>query len=992
MIDPNNFTIKEKKTMRKLYSSWAVAMLAVSVMLCFVSTARSQYNFIPQPTLSLRNWHCNPDGIQRVPGPANGADRYFLVPVWIWNNIDTTKNPNIGGQHLEPIRSFSFQFWYYTQSMVLDTGHGSPLVMTGPDTGTKALANTFYCTFLDQDANNPLNPYQHVITIAGASSVPLPPDSTADSGCSEQATPNAPGQFGTQGVLMWLRFKVVISNVQGGVIYLDSVKMNEHYGDSIINASGGPSLDYHHGNLGGGDGQFGASDKGRGDIEITAQPIFQLKPLSQVSEGYLGEPFYDSLTEDLVYDPTSSTGEVTREIDLSDAAGNTEIDNVTITSNESWLSLGNGQPGSSEQIFLPGDAIDYTTGISSTIIPLYLTVGSPQTLAPGIYYATVTFTSYGTSNSPLTLIIRFVRLASPDEPVANGTGTGIRLNITNSCTPSCTTVLDFGTGPGATDGIDELYGEHAVTTEDIQGDDTATPPTCYAYFKPLNLNVDPAFLASDFLGLNRDIRSDLSDTTMIYAVVFSPGNSTCYPVTVCVNPADFPAGGSVIMKFSLNGNDQGINLRTATVDPATGLNCVTITDQRINEFYIFYTPARIVNIATDLKLQSWTLISLPVVPPDLYAPEIFPNAVTPPYVYSSQSGWGQPQGDSMQFGVGYMIRYGDYLGTDGIVAGGISYTVSNVKISEGWNSVGATSGWSDVSDLPLSNTITFTPNPNSTNVPQLQSDFVWEYTPQTGYNQTEFMTPGRGYFIKVNYSGYYNLVGTPQITQQSQVPSGKMAERDNLQGQLAQVLVRDADANGQSLYFGNATTSFDESKFEMPARFQDFDARFDINSGMMSYNHPSYVVDLHTASYPMTLTFTNLSGPVDVTDMNGNPIATSVTNNGIVTISDPSIAQVRIAEKQDNAGSNMVGYSLDANSPNPFTQTSTIQYSLPQESVVSLVVYDELGNVVQNLVNGVVGAGTHTATFVGTGLPSGNYYYTLKAGNFVQTQSMTLSK
>ena len=349
----------------------------------------------------------------------------------------------------------------------------------------------------------------------------------------------------------------------------------------------------------------------------------------------------------------------------------------------------------------------------------------------------------------------------------------------------------------------------------------------------------------------------------------------------------------------------------------------------------------------------------------------------------------------MEFGRGYMIRYGSYLGNDGVVSGSLSYSVNNIKITEGWNSVGATSGYSTVSDA--TNNITFAPNPGSTNVPNLdpnQSDFVWEYTPQSGYDQTNFMTQGKGYFIKVNYSGYYNLVGTksPSITEQSQVPSGKLAAQNNLQGQLAHILVRDADENGQSLYFGHATTSLSESRFEMPGRFQPFDARFDANSGMMSFNHSSYVVNLHTASYPLTLTFSNLAGPVDVTDMNGNAIAANIGNNGIVTISDPNMTQVRIAEKAGTDASNMVGYELSPNSPNPFSQTSTINYSLPQESVVSLVVYNALGDVVKTLVSGVIPAGVHQAIFDGTSLPSGSYYYTLKAGNFVQTQRMTLSK
>jgi len=975
--------------MRKLYSSWAVAMLAVIVTLLSVMPARSQQAFIPYPTLSLRNWHCQPDGIQRVPGP-NGGDRYFLVPVYCWNTVDTSFNGNnnnnvlAGGQHLEPIRSFKFQFWYLTQAMQLDMDHGSPIVMTGPDTGTKALAKTFYCTFSDQTANDPNNPYRHVVRIAGASSVPLPLSNTSDSGCAEPIT--------NSGVLLWLRFKVVVSNVQGGVIFLDSALFNEHYGDSLINASGGPSLDYHHGNLGGGDGLFGASDKGRGDIEITAQPVFLLKPLSQVTEGYTNEPWYDSLTADLVYDPTLSGGQVTRELDLSDAAGNTEIDNVTITSNQPWLSVNKNAPGGGQKIFLPGDAIDYTTGVSSTIVPVFLTVGNPQALSPGVYYATVTFTSYGAANSPLTLIVRFVRLASPDEPTA-GAGTGIRLNISNNCYPVCTNTIAFGTGTAASDGLDELYGEQIVTTETIQGADTNvnTSQRCYAYFRPLNLNVDPKFLASDFLGLTRDIRSNKADTTLIYAVDFSPGDPNCYPVKVCVNPADFPVGGRIVMKYTLNGSDQGIDLRNATVD-VNGMNCVTINDHRITEFYIFYTPPTIANISTFLKQFSWTLISLPVNPPNLDAGFLFPNSVSPPYLYSSQSGWNQPPGNKLEFGRGYMIRYGQYLGNDGIVSGSKQYSINNVKISEGWNSVGATSGTSIINDQV--NNIVFAPNPGATNVPSLQSlDFVWEYTPQTGYDATNFMTPGRGYFIKTDYSGFYNLTGSATVDPQSQVPSGKAAERGNLMGQLGHVLVSDADQNAQTLYFGRASTTLPESRFEMPGQFQAFDARFDANSGMLSYNHSSYVVNLHASSFPLTMTFTNLAGPVEVTDMKGNVIATNVSNNGIVTISDRSVTQVRIAEKDGNSvGSNMVGYNLAPNTPNPFSRTSEISYSLPQESVVSLVVYDELGNVIQTLVSAVVPAGEHKALFDGTTLPSGTYYYTLKAGNFVQTQRMTLSK
>ena len=135
--------------MRKRYGSWAATtMFAVLVVLCGISSVGAQGLINPRfyPTLSLRRFHipedgcrATGDGIIRVPAPGPGGERYFLVPVYIYNEVDTTfnnPNGNIGGQHLEPVRSFEFQMTYLTQAMELDTarGHGSPLEVVGPDT------------------------------------------------------------------------------------------------------------------------------------------------------------------------------------------------------------------------------------------------------------------------------------------------------------------------------------------------------------------------------------------------------------------------------------------------------------------------------------------------------------------------------------------------------------------------------------------------------------------------------------------------------------------------------------------------------------------------------------------------------------------------------------------------------------------------------------------------------------------------------------------
>ncbi|MEP6755123.1 MAG: hypothetical protein ABJA67_06460, partial [Chthonomonadales bacterium] len=283
--------------MRKRYGYSAFGFLAALLVLFGMASASSAQVLInPKyyPTLSIRNYHVNSDGIIRVPQPGPGGDRYFLIPIYIYNEVDTTFNPNTGGQHLEPIRSFEFQMTYLTQAMVLDTqaSHGSPIVMIGADpTAAPAVGKTFFTRYSDQLVIPPVqvppitpNPYLHCVRVTGASEVPLPLTNTSDSGS----------------VLVYLRFKVVVSAVNASLLQLDSSKFNDHLGDSLLN-SPGSFFPYTHGNFGGGQGVGGSISKGGGLVQITPQPAFELRPFSQITTTDNTNFF---LTLDMVYDPT----------------------------------------------------------------------------------------------------------------------------------------------------------------------------------------------------------------------------------------------------------------------------------------------------------------------------------------------------------------------------------------------------------------------------------------------------------------------------------------------------------------------------------------------------------------------------------------------------------------------------------------------------------------------------------------------------------------
>ena len=85
-------------------------------------------------------------------------------------------------------------------------------------------------------------------------------------------------------------------------------------------------------------------------------------------------------------------------------------------------------------------------------------------------------------------------------------------------------------------------------------------------------------------------------------------------------------------------------------------------------------------------------------------------------------------------------------------------------------------------------------------------------------------------------------------------------------------------------------------------------------------------------------------------------------------------------------------FSLGQNYPNPFNPSTRITYTVPGRSDVTLAVYDVLGREVAQLVKGVVDAGSHTVEFSGTTLPSGAYFFSIKAGNYSATRRMLLIK
>jgi hypothetical protein len=89
---------------------------------------------------------------------------------------------------------------------------------------------------------------------------------------------------------------------------------------------------------------------------------------------------------------------------------------------------------------------------------------------------------------------------------------------------------------------------------------------------------------------------------------------------------------------------------------------------------------------------------------------------------------------------------------------------------------------------------------------------------------------------------------------------------------------------------------------------------------------------------------------------------------------------------------NNKGYSLLQSYPNPFSTTTSIQYTIPTNEKTTITVYDQFGRVIKELLDKFQHAGTYVIPFNGTNLNSGVYYYTIRSGNFKETKKMLLIK
>ena len=104
------------------------------------------------------------------------------------------------------------------------------------------------------------------------------------------------------------------------------------------------------------------------------------------------------------------------------------------------------------------------------------------------------------------------------------------------------------------------------------------------------------------------------------------------------------------------------------------------------------------------------------------------------------------------------------------------------------------------------------------------------------------------------------------------------------------------------------------------------------------------------------------------------------------------MAEPTIVTSVEDDLSKITNYQLEQNYPNPFSQTTTIKFSIPKSQFVTLKVFDIQGNEIITLVNGKQAPGIYEVEFDGSNLTSGEYFYRLQVGDYSETKKFVFNK
>ncbi len=367
----------------------------------------------------------------------------------------------------------------------------------------------------------------------------------------------------------------------------------------------------------------------------------------------------------------------------------------------------------------------------------------------------------------------------------------------------------------------------------------------------------------------------------------------------------------------------------------------------------FYSSSQEAASVTVEHLNDWNLVGLPMNVEDSYYLTVFPDAIEET-LFSFDISYIQES--NLEPGNGYWLRF-DSEGSSIIT--GISISSLTVHLSEDWNLI---SGITSVVDV---NTIS---DPDELIIPETFFGF------SDSYLEVTELEPGQGYWVR--------SAGEGNIT----ISAGMRAKRreyiNHLEG--ASTLV----VNGQTLYFGMDVPDDKKLSYSFPPKPPPgaFDVRF---AGDWKYSIDGGEIQLMSTVPTLPVSYNVIDGEEWILTHSEKGIELPLNGSGLLEIPG-DISSIVLTRRVEEI---LPGtFILKQNYPNPFNPVTEIKYEIPEEGLVSLKVFNILGEEVAVLVNERQSQGNYTATFSAGILPSGVYVYTLESGSYTSVKKCVLMK
>ncbi|RCK73121.1 MAG: Pectate lyase precursor [Ignavibacteriae bacterium] len=353
----------------------------------------------------------------------------------------------------------------------------------------------------------------------------------------------------------------------------------------------------------------------------------------------------------------------------------------------------------------------------------------------------------------------------------------------------------------------------------------------------------------------------------------------------------------------------------------------------------------------------WNLISLPVIVANNQRGVLFPNSISDAYYFDN----GYLSSDTLGIGIGYWLKFANH----GIInLSGELLTTNQISVEPGWNLIGTISIPVSVSSVSINGSANFL------------SSF---YGYNNGYFVADTLYPGKAYWIKVSDFG--------QIVIGNSLKSGIIQKmEENIE--LNFIKFTDNDGNNQKLYFGIENDVVDGDYFELPPLPPRgaFDIRFKSNNKVELYSKHfkqtrEIPILLNTISYPVIID-NKLSENENfeyylVVDRQTYQIRPS---ERLILYNEPEYVALKIVSKSEIPNS----FIIKDNYPNPFNSTTKIEIGLPEESKLSIEIFNFLGQKIADIAKGTYSRGYHTFSWNGRAedgaeLGSGIYLYRVNA-------------